>query len=158
MLVLIRSLLNLFCSGTISFTCFTSVQLLSHVRLFVTPWTTSHQSTIKSRSSPNLMSIEAVMTFNHLILCHPLFLLPSIFPSIKAFSNESVLPISGQSIGVSASTSVLPINTQEWSLLGWTGCISLQSKGLSRDFSKTTVQKHQFFSSQVSQASLVLRQ
>ena len=81
------------------------------------------------------------MPSNHLILCHPLLLLPSIFPSIRVFSNDS----GGQSIGVSASVSVLPMNIQDWFPLEWTGWISLQSKGLSRVFSNTTVQKHQFF-------------
>ena len=78
--------------------------------------------------------------------------LASIFPSIRVFSNESALRISPshQSTGVSASPSVLPVNTQDWSPLGWTGWISLQSKGLSRVFSNTTVQKHQFFSAQLS--------
>ena len=73
--------------------------------------------------------------------------------SIRVFSNESALCISGQSIGVSASTSVLPMNTQDWSPLGWTGWTSLQSKGLSRVFSNTTVQKHQFFGAQPSSQS-----
>ena len=85
---------------------------------------------------------------NHLILCRPPLLLPSILPSIRVFSNESALHIGGQSIGVSASKSVLPMNTQDWSPVGWTGWISLQSKGLSRVFSNTTVQKHQFFGAQ----------
>ena len=67
-----------------------------------------------------LMSIESVMPSNHLILCCPL-LLPSIFPSIRVFSNESLFPIGGQSIGVSASASVLPKNIQDWFPLGWTG-------------------------------------
>ena len=89
-------------------------------------------------------SIESMMPSNHLILCHPLLLLRSIFPSIRVFSNESALCTGGQSIGVSASTSVLPMNIQDWSPLGWTGWISLQSKGLARVFSNTTVQKHQF--------------
>ena len=117
------------------------------------PWTAAHQaslSIINSWSLPELMSIDLVMTSNHLLLCHPLLLLPSIFPSIRVFSNESALRIRWQSIGVSASTSVLPMNTQDWSPLGWTGWISLQSKGLSRIFSNTTVQKHRFFGSQFS--------
>ena len=97
-----------------------------------------------------LMSIESVMPSNHLILCHPLLLLPPIFPSIRAFSNESVLHIIGQSSGVSALASVLPKNIQDWFPLGWTGWVSLQSKGLPRVFSNATVQKHQFFSSQLS--------
>ena len=96
----------------------------------------------------NSMSIELVMPSGHLILCHPLLLLPPILPSIRVFSNESTLCMSGQSIGVSASASVLPMNTQDWSPLGWSGWISLQSKGLSRVFSNTTVQMHQFFSAQ----------
>ena len=113
-----------------------------------TPWTTAHQASLSitdSRSSPKLMSIELVMPSNHLILHHLLLLLPSIFPSIRVFSNESAFASGGQSIGLSASTSVLPMNTQDWSPLGWTGWISLQSKGLSRVFSNTTVQKHQLF-------------
>ena len=67
---------------------------------------------------------------------------PSIFPSIRIFTNESVLRIRWPNIGVSASASVLPMNIQKWLPLRWTGWISLQSKGLSRVFSKTTVQKH----------------
>ena len=78
-----------------------------------------------------LMSIESVMLSNHLILCRPL-LLPSIFPSIKgSFQMSQLFASGGQSIGPSASTSVLPMSTQDWSPLGWTGWISLQSKGLS---------------------------
>ena len=76
---------------------------------------------------------------------HPLFallLLSSILASIRVFSNESALTSGGQSIGVSASASVLPMNTQDWSPLEWTGWVSLWSKGLSRFFSNTTVQKH----------------
>ena len=108
---------------------FSSVQSLSAVQLFATPWTAACQvslSITNSQNPPKPMSIESVMPSSHLILCHPLLLLPSIFPSIRDFSNESAL----QSVGVSASTSVLPMNTQDWSPLGWTGGISLQSKGL----------------------------
>ena len=132
-----------------------SVQSLSRVRLFATPWTIARQvslSITNSRSPPKSMSIESVMPSNHLILCHPL-ILPSIFPSIRVFSNESALCIRWPNIGVSASTSVLPMNTQDWSPLGWTGWISLQSRGLSRVFSNTTVQKHQFFGTQLSSQS-----
>ena len=100
---------------------------------FATPWITARQATLSitnSRSLPKFMSIELVMPSSHLILCRPL-LLPPIPPSIRVFSNESTLfTWGGQSIGVSASASVLPMNTQDWSLLGWTGWISLQSKGL----------------------------
>ena len=82
-------------------------------------------------------------------LC-PLLLLPSAFPASGSFQMSQFFTSGGQSIGVSASTSVLPMNTQDWLPLGWTGWISLQSKGLSRVFSNTTVQKHQFFGAQLS--------
>ena len=97
-----------------------------------------------------LMSIESVMPSNHLILCHPLLLLPSIFPSIRGFSNESVLCIRWPKYR-SFSFSISP--SYEYSgliSLGWTGWVSLQSKGLSRVFSNTTVQKHQLFGAQLS--------
>ena len=93
-----------------------------------------------------LMSIESLRPSNHLILCCPLLLLPSVFPSIKVFSNES----GDQSIGASASAPVLPMNIQGWFPLELTGWISLWPKGLSRVFSSTTIQKHQFFSTQSS--------
>ena len=89
------------------------------------------------------MSIEAVMPSNHLVLCRPLLLMPSVFPSVRVFSKESVLRINGESIGASAS--VLPMNIQGWFPLGLTDLMSLRSKWLSRIFSNTTVQKHQFF-------------
>ena len=126
---------------------FSSVQLLRHVRLFVTPWTAARQaslSTINSQGLLKLVPIELVIPSNHLICCCPLLLPSSIFPSIRVFSNESVLCIGGQRIGVSISTSVLPMNIQDWFPLGCTGWISLLSKGLSRVFSNITVQKHQF--------------
>ena len=119
-----------------------SVHLFSHVQLFVTPWTAACQAPLSitnSWSLLRLMSIESVMPSNHRILCPPLLLLPSIFPSIRVFASG------GLSIGVSASVSVLPMNIQGWFPLGWTGWISLQSKGLSRVFSNTAVQKNQFF-------------
>ena len=75
---------------------------------------------------------------------------PQSFPASGSFPMSQLLVWGGQSIGVSASTSVLPVNIQDWSPLGWTGWISLQSKGLSRVFSNTTAQKHQFFSAQLS--------
>ena len=109
---------------------FSSVESLSLVWLFVTPWITAHQaslSIINSRSLLKLVSIESVMPSSHLILCYPLLLLPPIPTSIRVFSNESTLPMRCQSIGVSASASVLPMNIQDLSL-GWTGWISLQSK------------------------------
>ena len=98
-----------------------------------------------SQSSPKLMSIKSVMPSSHLILCHPLLLLPSVVPSIRIFSNEWVFASGVQSIGTSGSAPVLPMNIQDWFPLWMTGLISLQSKRLSRVFSDTTVQKHQFF-------------
>ena len=115
-----------------------SVQLLSHVRLFVTPWTAARQvslSITNSRSSLKLTSIELVMPFNHLILCHPFLLMPSIFPSIRSFPTSQFFISSGQSIEASASASILPMNIQDWFPLGWTGWMSFQSKELSRVFS-----------------------
>ena len=91
--------------------------------------------------------IESVMLSKHLIFCCPLLLLPSIFPSIRVFPMSWLFASGGQSIGASASASVLPMNIQGWFPLVWTGLI-LQSKGLSRVFSSTTVRKHQFFSAQ----------
>ena len=132
---------------------FSSVQLLRCVWPFVTPWTAALQTSLSitnSRSLPRLMNIELVMPSNHLILCHPLLLLPSIFSSIRSFPMSQLFASGSQNIGVSASTSVLPMNTHDWSPLEWTGWISLQSKGLSKVFSNTTVQKHQFFSAQLS--------
>ena len=95
-------------------------------------------------------SIELVMPSNHLILCHPLLLPPSIFPTSGSFQMSQLFASGGWSIGVSASTSVLPMNIQDWSPLGWTGWISLHSKELSSIFSNTTVQKYQFFGTQLS--------
>ena len=124
-----------------------SVQSLGRVRLFVTPWTAACQASLSitnSKSLLKLMSIESVMPSNHLILCHPLLLLLSILPSIRVFSNESVLCIRWPKYW-SFSFSICPSNE-------YSGLISfrmdwldlLQSKGLSRVFSNTTVQKHQF--------------
>ena len=132
---------------------FSSVQSLSHVRHFVAPWTVARQASLfitDSWSLLRLMSIKSVMPSNHRILCRPLLLPPSIFPSIRVFSNESVLLIKWPKYWSLCSSSVLPMNVQDWFLLGWTGWISLWSKGLSRVFSNTTVQKHQFFSAQLS--------
>ena len=101
-------------------------------------------------------SIMSVMPFNHLILCCPLLLLPSIFPSIRVFSNESALPFSWPKYwSFSFKTSVLLMNIQDWFPLELTALISLLSKRLSRVFSNTTVQKHQFFSAQLSYSSML---
>ena len=122
-----------------------SVQSLSRVWLLATPWTAARQASLSmtnSRSSPELMSIESVMPSSHLILCRPLLLLPSIFPSIRVFSNESALRIRWLKYW-SFSFNIRPSSEPP-------GLISLQSKGLSRVYSNTTVQKHQFFSPQLS--------
>ena len=122
---------------------FSSVLSLSHIQLFVTPWSAVYQASLFitiSRSLLKLMSTESVMSSNHLILCCPLLLLPSI--SIRVFSNESVLHIRWPKYWSFSFSIRLP--------LGLIGLISLQSKGLSRVFSNTTVQKHQVFSAPLS--------
>ena len=109
------------------------VQSLNHVGFFVTPRTVACQASLSftiSQSLLKLMSIELVMPSNHLILCHPLLLLPSNFPSIRVFSNELVLPVRWPKFWISTSASVLPMNIQGWFPLRLTGLISLQSKGL----------------------------
>ena len=125
---------------------------LSNVRLFVIPWTAAFQPSCPSptpEAYSNSCPFETVMPSNHLILFWPL-LLHWYFPASESFPVSQFFSSGGQSIGVSASASVLPMNNQDWSPLGWTGRISLQSKGLSRVFSSTTVQKHQFFCTQLS--------
>ena len=140
------------CQGCILSLClfdfyaeFSSVQSLSHVRIFATPWTAALQASLSISncwSLLKLMSIELVMPSNHLIFCCPFPSCPHAFPGSGSFPVSQLFASGGQSTGVSASTSVLPMNTQNWSPLGWTGWISLQSKGLSRVFSNVTVQKH----------------
>ena len=130
-----------------------SVQSLRHAQLFVTPWTAAHQASLSftnSQSLIKLMSIKPVMPSNHLILCCLLLLLPSIFPRIRVFSNESVLQSGGQGIGASDSALILPMNIQVWFPWGLTGWIFLKYKGFSRVFASTTVQKLQYFSTQLS--------
>ena len=133
-----------------------SVQSLSHVRLFVIPWIAARQASLSitnSRSSLRLMSIESVMPSSHLILCHPLLLLPPIPPSIRVFSNESALRMRWPKYW-SFSFSIIPSKEIPGLISSeWTGWISLQSKGLSRVFSNNTVQKHQFFGAQLSSQS-----
>ena len=130
----------------------TSVQSLSHVRLFVTPGIAARQASLSitnSQSLLRLMPIESVMPSSHLILCHHLLLLPPIPPSIRVFSNESALHIRWPKYW-SCSFSISPSNEHPGLIsfrMDWLD--SLQSKGLSRVFSNTTVQKHQFFSTQL---------
>ena len=143
-------------SWTGNFSSIGSVQSLSRVRFFATPWTAARQASLSitnSRSSLKLLSIESVMPSSHLIFCCPLLLLLLIPPSIRVFWMDQPFARGGQRIGVSALASVLPKNTQDWSPSECTGWISLQSKGLSRVFSNTTVQKHQFFGAQPSSQS-----
>ena len=135
---------------------FSSVQSLSRVWLFATPWITAHQASLSitnSRSSLRLMSIESVMPSSHLILCVPFFSCPQSLPTPGSFPMSQLFAWGGQSTEVSALASFLPKNTQGWSPSEWTGWISLKSKGLSRVFSNTTVQKQQFFGAQFSSQS-----
>ena len=114
------------------------VQPLNCVQLLVTPWTGVCQASLSFTVSvcSNSCSLSQ-WCHPTLILCHPLYLLSSIFLGIRVFSNESVFASGSQSIGASTSASVLPMNIQDWFLLGWTDWISLQSKGLSRVFSNS---------------------
>ena len=132
-----------------------SDQSLSHVRLFATPWIAARQASLSitnSRSSLRLTSIELVMPSSHLILCRPLLLLPPIPPSIRVLSNESTLRMRWPK-NWSFSFSIIPSKEHPGPPSEWTGWISLQTKGLSRVFSNTTVQKHQFFGVQPSSQS-----
>ena len=135
---------------------FSSVQSLSHARLIVTPWITAHQASLSitnAQSLLKLMPIESVMPSNHLTHCHPLSCLQS-FQASRPFLTQ-FFTSDGQSIGVSTSAPVLPMNIQDWFPIGWTGWISLQSKGLSRVFSNTTVQAHHFFGAQLSHLYMI---
>ena len=119
---------------------FSSVQSFSRVQLFVTPWIAACQASLSitnSWSSLKPTSIESVMPSSHLILCHPLLLLPYSLPA-QSFPMSQLFVSGGQSTGVSASASFLPKKSQGWSPLEWTSWISLQPKRLSRVFSNTT--------------------
>ena len=139
---------------TIAWQSVSSVQSLSHVRLFATPWTTACQASLSittSWSLPKPMSIELVMPSNHLVLCHPLLLFPSIFPSIRVFSNESALCIRWPeylsfSFNISPSNELAGLTSFR---MDWLDLLAVQGT-LSRVFSNTTVQKRQFFSGQLS--------
>ena len=129
---------------------FSSFQSLSCACLFATPWTAACQASLsitRSWSLLKFMSIESVLPSNHLIFCHPLLLLPSVFTSIRVYSSESVLCIRWPKYWSFSFSISLPI--QDWFPLGLTGLTSLQSKELSRVFFNTTVQTHQFFSAQL---------
>ena len=133
---------------------FSSVQSLSCVWLFATPWCAQHARPPCPSPTPGVYSNSCPLS----LWCHPAISssvvpfssCPRSFPASGSFPISQLFSWGGQSIGVSASVSVLPMNTQDWSPLGWTGWISLQSKTLSRVFSNTAVQKHQFFCAQLS--------
>ena len=135
---------------------FSSVQLLSRVQLLVTPWMAACQAPLSitnSRSLLKLMSIESVLQSSHLILCHPLLLLPTIPPSIRVFSNESTLCMRWPKYS-SFSFSISPSNEHPGLISfrkDWLDLLAV--RGLSRVFSNTTVQKHQFFGAQLSSQS-----
>ena len=133
--------------------CFSSVQLFSRVRLFVTPWTTARQASLSitiPRVHPNPCPLNQWCHPNTSSPATPISSCLQSFPAWGSWPMSQPFASGGQSIGASASSSVLPMNIQDWFPLGCTGLISLQSKGLSRVFSNTTVQKHQFFSAQLS--------
>ena len=135
---------------------FSSVQLLSRIQLFVTPWTAARQASLSITTYLRLLKLYLLSQ-----LCHPtisssvtcISSCPQSFPASGSFQMSQFFTSGGQSIGVSSSASVLPMNIQDWFPLGLTGWISLQSKGLSRVFSTTSVQKYQFFSAQLSSQS-----
>ena len=129
------------------------VQLLSSVQLFLSSWTAAHQASLSftvSWSLLQLVSIELVMPFHHLLFVVPYSFCPQSFPASRTFTVSWLFASGGQSIGASASAWVLPMSVQDWFPLGVTGLISLLSKGLSRVFFSTTIQKYQFFSVQPS--------
>ena len=135
---------------------FSSVQSLSHVWLFVTPWIAARQASLSitnCRSLPNSCPLNwwCHPTISSFVI--PFSSSPQSLPASGFFPMSQLFAWGGQSIGVSASLSVLLMNIQDWSPSGWTSWISLQSKGLSRVFSNTTVQNHQFFSAQLSSQS-----
>ena len=127
--------------------CFSSVQFSSLAQSCptVTPWTAAHQASLSITNSRNFLKLTSIE-----LVVVPFSSYPQSFPASESFAMSQLFAWGGQSIGNSASASVLPMNTQDWSPLGWTGWISLQPKGLSRVFSSTTVQKHQFFYAQLS--------
>ena len=135
---------------------FSSVQSLSHVRLFATPWITAHQASHPSQL-PEFTQTHIYRVSDAIQPSHPLVVpfssCPQSLPVSESFPMNQLFAWGGQSTGVSALALFLPKNTQGWSPSEWTGWISLQSKGLSGVFSNTTVQKHQFFGTQPSSQS-----
>ena len=129
-----------------------SVQSLSHVRLFVTPWIAACQASLSITNSQSLLKLMSSRWSHPAISSSvvPFSSCPQSLPASGYFPMSQLFTRGGQSIGVSTLASFLPMKTQDWSLLEWTGWISLQSKGLWRVFSNTTVQKYQFFGTQLS--------
>ena len=130
-----------------------SVKSLSCVRLFATPWTAARQASLSITNSQGLLKLMSIDQWCHPTVSSSVVSFSSClqsFPASGSFPMSQFFASGGQSIGVSTSALVLPVNIQDWFLLGWTGWISLQSKGLSRVFCNTRVQKHQFFSAQLS--------
>ena len=135
---------------------FSSVQSLSRVQLFATPWITARQASLSITNSRRSLSLCPLSQWCHPAISFsvvPFSSCPQSLPVSESFPMSQLFTWGGQSTGVSALASFLPKNTQDWSPLEWTGWISLQSKGLSKVFSNTTVQKHQFFSAQLSSQS-----
>ena len=129
-----------------------SAQLLSCVRLFATPWTAACRLPCPSRTPGVYPKLCPLSWWCHPTISSsvmPFSFCPQSFPAPRSFQMSQFFASGGQSIGVSASISVLAVNSQDWSPLGWTGWISLQSKQLSRVYSNTTVEKHQFFGTQL---------
>ena len=139
----------------VSFIQFSSVQSLSCVQLFATSWTASHQASLSITNSWSLPKLTFIELWCHLTISSSVVPFSSCLqssPTSGSFQMSQLFASGGQSIGHQyfETVSVLPMNIQDWSPLGWTGWISLQSKGVARVFSNTTVQKHQFFSAQLS--------
>ena len=136
------------------------IQPLSHVLLFGTPWIVACQASLSitnSRSLLKLMSIESVMPSNHLILCHPLLLLPSIFPNIRVFQMSQLFTSGSQNIGVSASTPVLPMNTQGWLVGSPCSPMDSQESSPTPQFKSIILQRSAFFTVQRSHPYMTTR-
>ena len=133
-----------------------SVKLLSHVRLFATPWIAACKASLSITNSWKSLKLMSISRWCHPTISSsvvPFSSCSQSLPASESFPMSQLFTWGGQRTGVSTSASVLPKNTQDWSPSEWTGWISFQSKGLSRVFSNTTVQKHQFFGPQLSSQS-----
>ena len=133
---------------------YVSNHFLSHVQLCGTAWTVAHQASLSTTNSWGLLKLMSIELGEAIQPSHPLSVIPfssclQSFTASGSFPMSQFFPSGAQSIGASASASILPMNIQDWFPLRWTGWISLQSKGLSGVFSNTTVQKHQFFSTEL---------